>query len=87
MPLNQKTIALTAAVFAFFTTSIVAAVCKNSPYTCCKRALIAMLAAYFFTAVMVRIINAILVDAIISKQVNKTLNRFKGKGNSHGGTG
>ncbi len=87
MPLNHRTTALTVAVFAFFTTSIVAAFYRNSPFTCCKRALIAMLAAYLFTTIVVRVINAILVDAIISKQVNKTLNRFKGKGNSHGGTG
>ena len=87
MPLNQRKIAMAAAVFAFFMTSIVAAFCKNAPYTCCKRALIAMLVAYIFISIVVRIINAILVDAIISKQVDKTVNRFKGKGNSHGGTG
>jgi ABC-type thiamin/hydroxymethylpyrimidine transport system permease subunit len=87
MPLNQRKLAMTAAVFAFFMTSIVAAFCKNAPYTCCKRALIAMIAAYIFITIIVRIINAILVDAIISRQVDKTLNRFKGKGNSNGGTG
>jgi len=87
MPLNQKKLAMTAAVFAFFTTSIVAAFCRNSPFTCCKRSIIAMLVAYIFITIAVRIINAILLDAIISKQVNKTLDRFKGKGNSHGGTG
>jgi ABC-type thiamin/hydroxymethylpyrimidine transport system permease subunit len=80
MPLNQRKLALTAAVLAFFTTSIVAAFCRNAPFTCCKRALIAMLAAYIFITIVVRIINAIILEAIISKQVDKTLNRFKGKG-------
>jgi uncharacterized membrane protein YedE/YeeE len=87
MLLNQRKLAITAAVFAFFTTSIVAAFCRNAPFTCCKRALVAMFVAYIFVTTMVRIINAILVDAIISKQVNKTLKGFKGKGNSNGGTG
>ncbi len=85
MPLNPRTAALTAAVLAFFMTSITAAFCGNCPFTCCKRAVIAMLAAYVFTTLVVKAINAVLVDAIISKQVNKTLNRLKGKGNRHGG--
>ena len=84
MPLEQRPIAITTAVFAFFTAGIVSAFCKNCPYTSCKRALIAMLAAYVFTTIVVKIINAVLVDAIVSKQVNRTLNRLKGKGSSRG---
>ncbi|MFA5424029.1 MAG: hypothetical protein WC374_09260 [Phycisphaerae bacterium] len=75
MLLNQKRTAAAAAVLAFFTVSIIAAAFKNCPFTCCKRALIAMAAAYFFTAITVKIINIILLDAIISKQLDKTLNR------------
>ncbi len=86
MPLNPRTTALAVAVLVFFTTSIVAAICRNCPFTCCKRAVIAMLAAYVFTTVVVKVINAVLVNAIISKQVNRTLNRHKDKGNSYGGT-
>jgi hypothetical protein len=85
MPLNPRTIALTVSILAFFTTSIVSAFCRNCPFTCCKRAVIAMLAAYVFTTIVVKVINVVLVDAIISKQVNRTLNRLKGKGNRHGG--
>jgi hypothetical protein len=87
MPLNPRTAALAAAVLAFFIASIVAAFCGNCPFTCCKRAVIAMLAAYVFTTIAVKVINAVLVDAIISKQVNRTLNRLKGKGSRNGGAG
>ena len=84
MPLEQRPIAMTVAVFAFFTAGIVSALCKNCPFTCCKRALIAMLVAYIFTTIVVKIINAVLVDAIVSKQVDRMLKRPKGKGSSRG---
>lgn len=86
MPLNQKKLAMTAAVFTFFITSIIAAFYSNSPYTCCKRAVIAMTAAYVFISIIVKIINAIIFDAIISRQVDKTLDRFEGRGNRYGGS-
>lgn len=85
MPLNPRTISMTVAVLTFFTASIVAAIHRNSPFTCCKRAVVAMLVAYIFITVVVKIVNAVLVDAIISKQVDRTLNKFKGKGNTYGG--
>ena len=86
MPFDQKSTAMTVAVLVFFITSIIGAFCKNSPFTSCKRSLIAMLAAYVFTTIVVKIINAILLHAIISKQVNRTLQRTRGKGNKNVGT-
>ena len=86
MPFDQRPTATTAAVLAFFAVSIVGAFCKNSPFTCCKRALIAMLAAYLFANIVVKIINAVVVHAMISRQVNKTLQRTKGKGKGDGST-
>ena len=80
MPLNQHSTALTTAIFAFFAVSIIGAIYKNAPATCCKRAVIAMLAVYLFVSIIIKIINAVLVNAMISKQISKKL-----KGNASNG--
>ena len=80
MPLDQKSTSMAVAILVFFMTSIVAAIYKNSPFTCCKRAVIAMLIAYVLATIVVKIINAVLINAIISKQVDRTMQRMKGKG-------
>lgn len=80
MPLNHRPAAMTAAVLAFFATSVIGVFCDNSPYTCCKRALIVMAAAYIVTTVTVRILNIVLIDAIIAQQVDKKLAKQKDKG-------
>jgi hypothetical protein len=84
MPFNQRSTALAAAVLAFFTVGIVAAACRNCPFTCCKRALAAMVAAYVFTAVVIKIINAVVLNAMVSKYVDKITQRTKGRGHSDG---
>lgn len=71
MPLDIRPIATTVAVIGFFAVAVFCVVKKFSPMTCSKRAVIAALAAYIITVVIVKIINAILVNAMI-KRYTKT---------------
>jgi hypothetical protein len=89
MPLHVKSIAVSIAVICFFVLSLIGGVSGLSPFVCCKRALIGAVLAYIAGGWAVRAINAILVDAIITNQVNQQDGsgfkanpkmRFEGKG-------
>jgi hypothetical protein len=71
MPLNIRSTAVSIAVICFFSFSFVGWISGLSPYTCCKRALAGAAIAYISGTWAVRIINAILLNAIISNQINK----------------
>lgn len=73
MPFNTRSTATTAAIIAFFIIAGVGAFCKHSPFTCCKRALLAMFVTYVAVSVVIKIINTIVVNAMITKQVDQRL--------------
>ena len=70
MPLHVRSISLSLAVIFFFTVSLIGWVSGFSPFTCCKRALTAAFIVYVITALSVRAINAILINAMIDSQMN-----------------
>jgi hypothetical protein len=70
MPLHVRSIAVSISVICFFVLSFVGWICGLSPYVCCKRALIGAVLAYIAGRWAVKAINAILVNAMISSQVN-----------------
>ena len=71
MPLHVRSISLSAAVLCFFTVSLIGWVSGFSPFTCCKRALIAAFVVYVIAALAVKAINAILINAMVNSQMNQ----------------
>lgn len=78
MPFNARSAAASAAIFVFFITAGIGAFYNHTPFTNCKRALIAALIACVVTNIIVKIINTMVVNAMITKQVNqRTGNKAK----------
>ena len=71
MPLNVRSIAVSFAVICFFGLSIIGWVSGLAPFTCCKKALVGALIAYVAASLAVKAINAILINAIITKHIKK----------------
>ena len=71
MPLNIRSIATSVAVLGFFVLAMIGWFSGLTPFTCCKRSLIGALLAYAATTVAIRIINAILINAIVSSQITQ----------------
>jgi hypothetical protein len=71
MPLDVRPTAIYSAVIAFFGVSFIGWFYGLSPFTCCKRALAAAVLAYIVAALAVKLINVIIIDAIIDNQMNK----------------
>ena len=71
MPIHVRSKAISAAVAIFFALSIVGIWMKQSPFTCCKRALIGAVLAYIAMSIAVNIINAIIKHAIIESHANR----------------
>ncbi len=71
MPLHVRSIAVTVAVICFFVLSFICWISGLSPFVCCKRALIGAMLAYITGAWAVKAINAILMNAIITNQMNQ----------------
>jgi hypothetical protein len=59
------------AVICFFGLSIVGWISGISPFTCCKRALLGAVLAYIAAALAVKAINAILISAMITNQMDQ----------------
>lgn len=92
MPLHVRSIAVSIAVVCFFALSIIGGFCGLSPFVCCKRALMGAILAYIIGGWAVRAINAILIDAMITNQMNehedsgiRAEHRIRFEGNSGGG--
>lgn len=71
MPLNVRSIAVSIAVLCFFGLSLVGCISGLSPFICCKRALIGAVLAYIAGTWAVRAINAILLSAMVTEQMNQ----------------
>ena len=80
MPLHVRSIAVSIAVICFFGLSFVGWISGLSPFTCCKRAVIGTLIAYISAGLAVKAINAILMNAMVTNQLNKK--KEKGGDNS-----
>ena len=80
MLLDVRSIATSIAVICFFGISLIGWVSDLSPLTCCKRALIGAVFAYVATTLAVKAINAILINAMITKQMNRQKERNSGAG-------
>lgn len=71
MPLNVRSIAVTVAVICFFALSFICWMSGLSTFICCKRAIMGAAIAYAAGAFSVKSINAILMNAIISSQMDQ----------------
>ena len=71
MPLHIRSIAVSIAVICFFAIAIIGLISGLSPFTCCKRALLGAAAVYIAGVWAVKAINAILINAIITNQMNQ----------------
>ena len=71
MPLNIKQVSINLAVICFFSLSIITSLCGLSPFICCKRSIIGALLVYIATNIAVRLINLILIDAMIIEKIEK----------------
>ena len=74
MPLHIRSIAINVAVICFFTLSLVGWASGLSPSVCCKRATVGAVLAYIAGSLAVRAINAVLIQAMIAKQVAQQMN-------------
>jgi hypothetical protein len=82
MPLNSRTIAVSVAVISFFGLSFIGWISELSPFVCWKRATIGAVLAYLAAAYTVKAINAILINAMITKQMNQQKERYGGRTDS-----
>ncbi|MBA7642733.1 hypothetical protein ES703_50441 [subsurface metagenome] len=78
MPLHVRSIAVSIAVVCFFGLSLIGWISGLSPFTCCKRALVGALLAYIAVTWAVKAINAILISAMITNQMNRQKEKNSG---------
>ncbi len=71
MPLNVQSIATCFAVICFFAIAIIGGITGISSFTCSKRAMIGAIIAYIAATLTVRSINAILMNAMITREMEK----------------
>jgi len=71
MPLNVRTIAIRTAVIFFFVLSLLGWSSGLEPFTCCKKAVAGAVLAYIAAAVAVKIVNVVLINALVNKQMQR----------------
>ncbi len=71
MPLHVRPIAVSISVIFFFGLSLIGWFSNLSPYVCCKRAVVGSVLVYIASSLVVKVINAILIDAFILNQMSK----------------
>lgn len=72
MPLHTRSIAVSISVVCFFVLSLVGWLSGLSPFVCCKRAIAGAVIVYIASSLMIRAINAILIDAMIMNKLNQS---------------
>lgn len=70
MPLHARSIAISIAVICFFGLSFIGWISGLSPFTCCKRALVGAVVSYIAVSLAVKVINAILTNAMIMSRIS-----------------
>ena len=78
MPLHVRSIAVSGAVVCFFTVCLIGSLSGLSPFTCCKRALAAAFVVYVAAALVVKAINAILINAMLHSQMDQLKEKANG---------
>ena len=76
MPLDIRENAVVVAVLCFFTVAFIAAASGLDPYVCCKKAMLAAFGGYIAAGILIRIINAIVTDAIVTRKIEQHKNRY-----------
>jgi len=71
MPLQVRPTAIMVAVLFFFVIALVDWFSGLDTFTCCKRAVTGAVLSYVAVALAIRLINVILLNALIDNQVNK----------------
>ena len=71
MLFNVRSISVNVAVICFFGIAVVGWTSNLSPFTCCKRALIAAVVAYASSVLAVKAINSILISAMTKSQMDQ----------------
>ena len=71
MIINTKTCSIQIAVAAFFCVACMGAISGLSPWTCSKRALISAFIIYGMSGCALRVINWIILNALVKSQMNK----------------
>ena len=69
--LHVRSIAVSTAVICFFGVGVIGSLSRLAPWACCERAIVAAVVVYWLAGVGVRAVNAILIQAIVDRQVNK----------------
>lgn len=81
MPFHVKSISISFAVLFFFIISVIGWFAGLTPFTCCKRALLGAAVTYLAAAIAVRLINYILIDAMIKAKMNQQNGDLGARGN------
>lgn len=81
MPLNARSISVSVAVICFFGIAVISWINGLSSFACCKRALAATIIMYIVTSLAVKVINAILISAMINYQMNQQKEAANDSGN------
>ena len=71
MPLNTRSIAVTMAVICFFGVGFIGWFSGFSPFTCCRRAVVAAMFGGAAGALTVKAVNAILISAMATNQMKQ----------------
>lgn len=71
MPFSVKSTSITFSVLCFFVTAMIAGLNNVSPIVCCKRSVIAAAISYATTACVVKIVNSIIISAMVKSQMEK----------------
>ncbi len=69
--LHVRSIAVSTAVICFFGVGLIGSLSGLAPWACCERAMIAAVAIYWLAGMAVRAVNAILIQAIVDRQISK----------------
>jgi hypothetical protein len=78
MPLHVRSIAVSIAVTCFFGLGLIGCFSGLSPFTCCKRALLGAVIAYIAGTLAIRAVNAILISAMVTNQMNQQKEKNSG---------
>lgn len=71
MLFHVKSVSVSLAVLFFFVISVIGWVVNLTPFVCCKRALLGAVITYVVATVAIKIINRVLIDAMVQARMNQ----------------
>ena len=71
MPFHVKSISISIAVLFFFIISVIGWFAGLAPFICCKRAMIGAVVTYIAASFAVKLINRILIEAMVQAKLNQ----------------